>query len=135
MKQGPATGFGERLRAAAAARGYTNAQQLADALGGKKGASASQPLRWWKGEIRPDADNLERLVRLLDVDAHWLLLGEGEMQRRAPGEAERRLELVREALVRPLEDDDEELPPVLRTRSPEEREQGRSRPADGKGSA
>jgi transcriptional regulator with XRE-family HTH domain len=126
------TSFGDRLDAAIRASAWHGrTQELAERLG----VSPGQLSRWRNDrEPPPGGAYMVQLPGLLGVDGHWLLTGEGEMQRRAPGEAERRLELVREALVRPL-DDDEELPPTLPTRSPAERERGRNHPTDETGSA
>jgi transcriptional regulator with XRE-family HTH domain len=85
------TTFGGRLAEAATAVGYANANQLAEALG----LSATGPNRWWKNEARPDADNLEKIVRLLRVSAHWLLIGERE------SESERMIAAIRQILMTP----------------------------------
>jgi transcriptional regulator with XRE-family HTH domain len=74
--------FGRRLQEAAKARGIATPNKLA----GRLRVAPSGPTGWWGGKL-PSSTNLLKLARLLGVNAHWLLTGEGAAN--PPGVAER----------------------------------------------
>lgn len=85
--------LGGRILWARERRGLEQAV-LGRALGQRDGTTIS---KWEHDERRPSADALVAVVRALEVNAHWLLTGEGEPWA-LPGEADRVLARVR-ALV------------------------------------
>jgi transcriptional regulator with XRE-family HTH domain len=75
--------IGDRIRKARDARGMTQGG-LALQVGSKSGR-ASTVSEWESGNGPADPLALAELVAVLRVDAHWLLTGEGEMERSDPG--------------------------------------------------
>lgn len=76
---GVMTTFSDRLRNAMRAKGY-NQNSLAKELGH---ASGSRVHAWLSGTL-PDGKNVIKLVQALNVDAHWLLMGEHDTKAEPP---------------------------------------------------
>lgn len=94
--------FLKRLTLAMERRGLTQ-NGLADRLSvdGER-VYASAVNNWLTKGTMPSGDLLMRLPTALDVDGHWLLTGEGEMERRPPDQNAKLLQQMRELLgVRP----------------------------------
>jgi transcriptional regulator with XRE-family HTH domain len=72
----PTSGFAKRLRIALAADERTQGEiaQAAD-------VPPDQLSRWKGGNVMPEIESVIRLVRALGVSGHWLLTGEGPMDR------------------------------------------------------
>jgi transcriptional regulator with XRE-family HTH domain len=88
--------FGERLQRALDARDTT---QLA--LADRLEVAPARVSEWVKDKWLPEGSRIVQIVEALGIDAHWLLTGEGSMDR--AGEAQLRLERVREAVTAPIE--------------------------------
>lgn len=68
--------FGERLERCLRERGWSR-NRLATELG----TSPGRVKDWAENVNLPDGKNLVRIARVLDVNAHWLLFGEGSPAR------------------------------------------------------
>ncbi len=66
--------------------------------GGRSGTISE----WETDAKAPSFESLVAIVRALDLDGHWLLTGEGEMERRSPTDAEKRLAKLTAAMREPL---------------------------------
>lgn len=91
------TPFNQRLKQAMDVQGL-NPNQLA----GRLSTSASRVASWLAGSNLPGLEHLRKLQGILKVDGHWLLTGEGSMKLRQPGEAEMRLQLIRQLIDAPV---------------------------------
>lgn len=74
-------GLKKRIEEARRARGLTR-KELAEGVGAR---SASTVTEWYTAGTMPAAGHVVRLPEVLDVSAHWLLTGEGPMDRPADG--------------------------------------------------
>jgi transcriptional regulator with XRE-family HTH domain len=101
----PASGVGERIRAARASRGLTQ-EGLAAAVGVTRSAVA----QWETDRAGQVRSNLPRLAAALDVSVEYLLFGE---DRRAPFEARAGDEAALLRLYRECDDEDRAF--LLRT--------------------
>jgi hypothetical protein len=54
---------------------------------GYEGKSAHAQVANWEANKGPNADRLEGLIQVLAVDGHWLITGEGTMERDTGTEA------------------------------------------------
>jgi transcriptional regulator with XRE-family HTH domain len=88
--------FGRRLQLAIDARASTHV-----ALAEQLEVAPTRVSEWVNGKWIPKGSQIIQIVEALRIDAHWLLTGEGSMDRQ--GEAQLRLEAVREALTAPIE--------------------------------
>lgn len=70
-----------RIRTARHNRGLSQAE-----LGAKIGVKQSNVGRWEQGEHTPRSSTLRRIAEALEINLHWLVTGEGEME---PTEQER----------------------------------------------
>lgn len=76
----PQKTVGERLAEAREARGL----EQADLAGKIPGATQSVVSLWESDKRKLSAEKLIALVRALRIDAHWLLTGDGDMDRHEP---------------------------------------------------
>lgn len=89
--------FLQRLTLAMEARGLSQ-NALADRLStGEDRVYASAVNNWLTKGTMPGGEMLIRLPAALDVDGHWLLTGEGSMERTTPEAAQTALERVLQA--------------------------------------
>lgn len=94
--------FTQRLIAAVAAAGLSW-NGLADRLseyGPRVYAGTTTP---WRDGAIPSGEMMLRLPKALGVDGHWLLTGEGSMLPIDQGEAEQKIQQMREILEMPRE--------------------------------
>lgn len=78
--------FGERLARAIAGRNMTQAQ-FADELG----VPPPRVSEWITGKWLPKGETIVETVAILNIDGHWLLTGDGTMDRRVPTRVEKLL--------------------------------------------
>jgi transcriptional regulator with XRE-family HTH domain len=106
--------FEERLVWALDQSGKTR-EEIAAAIGTRPQRLAE----WASGRRGVSLEYLQELVRALEIDGHWLLLGEGEAKRAtAPTEAQRILDEVRRLVSPPaVVDHRRETADVVRERS------------------
>lgn len=71
---------GRRIAQARARLGLTQ-EELAEKAGVRQ-----QQISKWEGGVVPETPNVQRLLRTLGVCGRWLLLGEGSMLPRLPGD-------------------------------------------------
>lgn len=96
--------LGTRIRLARKAKALSQTE-LANLVGARGNATVSE---WERDESVPGGDNLIALVRELGIDGHWLLTGDGHMERSDPtadDQAIREIEAVlrrRSGSMRPL---------------------------------
>jgi hypothetical protein len=96
--------FGGRLKKALADAGRDQ-RWLAQNLVPKKGRRVRDATvsAWVTDAALPEGDYMVQLPKLLGCNMHWLITGEGENKIVEPGEAERRLSMVREMLQMPAD--------------------------------
>lgn len=68
--------IGERIRRARKTRGYTQ-EELSQELGVSRNAVGMME----RGSIRPSEENLDKLCSKLWINKHWLLTGQGNMEK------------------------------------------------------
>lgn len=91
-----ADSFGARLKLAIRSR-KTTQLALADELE----VAPARVNEWIKNKWLPEGARILEIVNVLRIDAHWLLTGEGSMER--SDEAKIRLGAVRQVMDAPLE--------------------------------
>lgn len=92
--------LGARIREAREAAGLTQSQ-LAARVGTRSGRGGTVS-DWEAGRGDLSAEVLAEIRRETDCDGHWLLTGEGTMEKRSPTDAEKRLAKLKAAMREPL---------------------------------